>query len=118
MLKTSRHQIRRMIQNGKLPAVKVDREWRIIRNGLRIIWGSRTNRNPRLSIGYFYTAGFESGSALKGRQFRQQIAEGTVIKDEIISQTCIFGIYSHFAHNGLFRPDQKQDLHVRLSLPE
>ncbi|OUN10094.1 hypothetical protein B5G42_11265 [Flavonifractor sp. An91] len=60
MLKTSRHQIRRMIQNGKLPAVKVDREWRIIRNGLRIIWGSRTNRNPRLSIGYFYTAGFES----------------------------------------------------------
>ena len=29
LLKTSRQQIRRMIQNGELPAVKVGREWRI-----------------------------------------------------------------------------------------
>ena len=34
MLKTSRQQIRRMIQNGELPAVKVGREWRISRNAL------------------------------------------------------------------------------------
>ena len=34
LLKTSRQQIRRMIQNGKLPAVKVGREWRISRNAL------------------------------------------------------------------------------------
>ena len=34
LLKTSRQQIRRMIQNGELPAVKVGREWRISRNTL------------------------------------------------------------------------------------
>lgn len=28
-LKTSRQQIRRMIRNGQLPAVRVGREWRI-----------------------------------------------------------------------------------------
>ena len=34
LLKTSRQQIRRMIQNGELPALKVGREWRISRNAL------------------------------------------------------------------------------------
>lgn len=34
LLKTSRQQIRRMIQNGELPAVKVGREWRISNNAL------------------------------------------------------------------------------------
>ena len=34
LLKTSRQQIRRMIQNGESPAVKVGREWRISRNAL------------------------------------------------------------------------------------
>ena len=34
LLKTSRQQIRRMIPNGELPAVKVGREWRISRNAL------------------------------------------------------------------------------------
>ena len=34
LLKTSRQQIRRMIQNGELPAVKVGREWRISINAL------------------------------------------------------------------------------------
>ncbi|MBM6665343.1 helix-turn-helix domain-containing protein [Flavonifractor plautii] len=34
LLKTSRQQICRMIQNGELPAVKVGREWRISRNAL------------------------------------------------------------------------------------
>ena len=34
LLKTSRQQTRRMIQNGELPAVKVGREWRISRNAL------------------------------------------------------------------------------------
>ena len=29
LLKTTRQQIRRMIQSGELPAVKVGREWRI-----------------------------------------------------------------------------------------
>lgn len=29
LLKTSRQQVRKMIQNGELPAVKVGREWRI-----------------------------------------------------------------------------------------
>ena len=29
LLKTTRQQIRKMIQNGELPAVKVGREWRI-----------------------------------------------------------------------------------------
>lgn len=29
LLKTSRQQIRRMIQSGELPAVKIGREWRI-----------------------------------------------------------------------------------------
>ena len=34
LLKTSRQQIRRMIQNGELPAVKVGREWRITSKAL------------------------------------------------------------------------------------
>lgn len=34
LLKTSRQQIRRMIQKGELPAVKVGREWRISMNAL------------------------------------------------------------------------------------
>lgn len=34
LLKTSRQQIRRMIQNGELPAIKVGREWRISKNAL------------------------------------------------------------------------------------
>ena len=34
LLKTSRQQIRRMIQNGELPAVKVGRGWRVSRNAL------------------------------------------------------------------------------------
>lgn len=29
ILKTSRQQVRRMIRGGKLPAIKVGREWRI-----------------------------------------------------------------------------------------
>lgn len=29
LLKTTRQQVRKMIQNGELPAVKVGREWRI-----------------------------------------------------------------------------------------
>lgn len=33
-LKTARQQIRKMIANGELPAVKVGREWRISRNAL------------------------------------------------------------------------------------
>ena len=40
LLKTSRQQIRRMIQNGELPAVKVGREWRISRNALLDYLGS------------------------------------------------------------------------------
>ena len=34
LLKTSRQQIRRMIQSGELPAVKVGREWRIPRGSI------------------------------------------------------------------------------------
>lgn len=34
LLKTSRQQIRRMIQSGDLPAVKVGREWRILRESI------------------------------------------------------------------------------------
>ena len=34
LLKTSRQQIRRMIQAGELPAVKVGREWRILRESI------------------------------------------------------------------------------------
>lgn len=34
LLKTSRQQIRRMIQSGELPAVKVGREWRIPRESI------------------------------------------------------------------------------------
>lgn len=30
LLKTTRQQIRKMIQSGELPAVKVGREWRIL----------------------------------------------------------------------------------------
>ena len=33
-LKTARQQIRKMIANGELPAVKVGREWRISKNAL------------------------------------------------------------------------------------
>lgn len=29
LLKTTRQQVRKMIQNGELPAVKVGREWRV-----------------------------------------------------------------------------------------
>lgn len=34
LLKTSQQQIRRMIQSGELPAVKVGREWRILRESI------------------------------------------------------------------------------------
>ena len=34
LLKTSRQQIRKMIQLGELPAVKVGREWRIPASGI------------------------------------------------------------------------------------
>lgn len=34
LLKTTRQQIRKMIQSGELPAVKVGREWRIPMDGL------------------------------------------------------------------------------------
>ena len=34
LLKTSRQQIRKMIQLGELPAVKVGREWRIPSEGI------------------------------------------------------------------------------------
>ena len=34
LLKTSRQQIRKMIQMGELPAVKVGREWRIPASGI------------------------------------------------------------------------------------
>ena len=34
LLKTSLQQIRRMIQSGELPAVKVGREWRIPRESI------------------------------------------------------------------------------------
>ena len=34
LLKTTGQQIRKMIQSGELPAVKVGREWRISRNAL------------------------------------------------------------------------------------
>ena len=36
LLKTSRQQIPRMIQNGELPAVKVGREWRIPMESIRM----------------------------------------------------------------------------------
>ena len=36
LLKTTRQQIRKMIQNGELPAVKVGREWRIPMESIRI----------------------------------------------------------------------------------
>ena len=36
MLKTTRQQIRRMIANEELPAVKVDREWRIPMESIRM----------------------------------------------------------------------------------
>ena len=35
LLKTTRQQIRKMIANGELPAVKVGREWRIPLAGVR-----------------------------------------------------------------------------------
>ena len=34
LLKTTRQQIRKIIQSGELPAVKVGREWRIPAEGL------------------------------------------------------------------------------------
>ena len=36
LLKTTRQQIRKMIQNGELPAVKVGREWRIPMESIRM----------------------------------------------------------------------------------
>lgn len=35
-LKTTRQQIRKMIANGELPAVKVGREWRIPMEGIKL----------------------------------------------------------------------------------
>ena len=35
LLKTSKQQVRKMIQNEELPAVKVGREWRITSDGLQ-----------------------------------------------------------------------------------
>lgn len=37
-LKTTRQQIRKMIANGELPAVKVGREWRIPLESIRFFW--------------------------------------------------------------------------------
>lgn len=34
LLKTSRQQVRKMIQSGQLAAVKVGREWRIVKDGI------------------------------------------------------------------------------------
>ena len=34
LLKTTRQQVRKMIANEELPAVKVGREWRVLRAGL------------------------------------------------------------------------------------
>ena len=34
LLKTSRQQVRKLIQNGEIPAVKVGREWRILYEAL------------------------------------------------------------------------------------
>lgn len=34
LLKTTRQQVRKMIANEELPAVKVDREWRVLRAGI------------------------------------------------------------------------------------
>lgn len=36
--KTTRQQIRKMIANGELPAVKVGREWRIPLESIRLFW--------------------------------------------------------------------------------
>ena len=33
-LRTTRQQVRKMIQNGELPAVKVGREWRVLKAGI------------------------------------------------------------------------------------
>lgn len=35
ILKTSKQQVRKMIQNEELPAIKVGREWRITGDGLQ-----------------------------------------------------------------------------------
>ena len=35
LLKTTRQQIRKMIQSGELPAVKVGREWRILEDQIQ-----------------------------------------------------------------------------------
>ena len=37
-LRTTRQQIRKMIANGELPAVKVGREWRIPLESIRLFW--------------------------------------------------------------------------------
>lgn len=34
LLKTSRQQVRKMIQSGELAAVKVGREWRIVKDAI------------------------------------------------------------------------------------
>lgn len=34
LLKTTRQQIRKMIANEELPAVKVGREWRVLKSGI------------------------------------------------------------------------------------
>ena len=34
LLKTTRQQVRKMIANEELPAVKVGREWRVLRSGI------------------------------------------------------------------------------------
>ena len=35
-LRTSRQQVRKMLQSGELPAVKVGREWRILRESIHL----------------------------------------------------------------------------------
>ena len=37
-LKTARQQIRKMIANGQLPAVKARREWRLPLGSIRLFW--------------------------------------------------------------------------------
>ena len=41
ILKTSRQQVRRMIRGGKLPAIKVGREWRIPEECLKVFLKDR-----------------------------------------------------------------------------
>lgn len=42
LLKTSRQQIRKMIRNGLIPAVRVGREWRIPESGVEHFLGYKT----------------------------------------------------------------------------